>query len=46
MEPVEDIKRVEELVLTPVTEIDIRELAEIFDEKDVYLSVYLDSLKR
>jgi len=46
MEPVEDIKRVEELVLTPVTEIDIRELAEIFDEKDVYLSVYLPTASK
>ena len=41
MEPKEDFRRVEEMALTPVTEIDIRELAEIFEEKDVYLSVYL-----
>ncbi|HPJ31111.1 MAG TPA: Vms1/Ankzf1 family peptidyl-tRNA hydrolase, partial [Methanothrix sp.] len=46
MEPKEDFRRVEERSLTPVTEIDIRELAEIRDEKDVYLSVYLPTASR
>ncbi|MGC9515024.1 MAG: Vms1/Ankzf1 family peptidyl-tRNA hydrolase [Methanocrinis sp.] len=35
------MKVIEDRVLTPVTEIDIRELAEVYDERDVYLSVYL-----
>lgn len=46
MEPKEDFKRVEDLALTPVTQIDIRELAEIYDELDVYLSVYLHTATR
>ncbi len=46
MEPKEDFKRVEDMALTPVTEIDIRELAEIFDELDVYMSVYLPTASR
>lgn len=46
MEPKEDFKRVEKMALTPVTEIDIRELAEIYDELDVYLSVYLPTASR
>ena len=36
-----EFKRVGGDRLTPVTEIDIRRLAEIRDERDVYLSVYL-----
>jgi peptide chain release factor subunit 1 len=46
MEPKEDFKRVEEMTLTPVTDIEIRELAEIYDEKDDYLSVYLPTASR
>ncbi len=46
MEPKEDFKRVEEMTLTPVTDIEIRELAEIYDELDVYLSVYLPTASR
>jgi len=46
MEPKEDFKRVEEMALTPVTKIEIRELAEIYDELDVYLSVYLPTASR
>ena len=46
MEPKEDFRRVEEQSLTPVTEIDIRELAEIRDERDIYLSVYLPTASR
>jgi peptide chain release factor subunit 1 len=41
MEPEEEFRKVGDLSLTPVTEIDIKELAEIYDERDVYLSVYL-----
>lgn len=37
----EELRRVEDTALTPVTEIDIRELAEVYDERDVYLSAYL-----
>jgi peptide chain release factor subunit 1 len=46
MEPKEDFRRVEEMNLTPVTEIDIRGLAEIYDQLDVYLSVYLPTASR
>jgi peptide chain release factor subunit 1 len=46
MEPKEDFKSVEEMTLTPVTDIEIRELAEIYDEKDDYLSVYLPTASR
>ncbi len=46
MEPKEDFRRGEALALTPVTEIDIRGLAEIYDELDVYLSVYLPTASR
>jgi len=46
MEPKEDFKGVEALALTPVTEIDIRGLAEVYDELDVYLSVYLPTASK
>jgi len=46
MEPREDFKRVGDMALTPVTKIDIKELAEIYDELDVYLSVYLPTASR
>jgi peptide chain release factor subunit 1 len=41
MEHGDEFDGVEEMALTPVTKIDIRELAELRDERDVYLSVYL-----
>ncbi|SFM72099.1 peptide chain release factor subunit 1 [Methanolobus profundi] len=37
----EDMERIISEELLPVTDINIRALAEIYDEKDVYLSVYL-----
>ena len=43
MEPKPDFKRVMPEGLLPVTEIDLRALSEIYDEKDVYLSVYMKS---
>ena len=41
MESGDEFEMVEKIALTSVTKIDIRELAEIRDERDVYLSVYL-----
>lgn len=46
MGPKEEFKRAEELALTPVTDMEIRELAEIYDELDVYLSVYLPTASK
>jgi peptide chain release factor subunit 1 len=46
MEPKEEFRRVEALALTPVTEIDIRDLAEIYDDLNVYLSVYLPTASK
>ena len=43
MQPKPDSKRVMPEGLLPVTEIDLRALSEIYDEKDVYLSVYMKS---
>jgi peptide chain release factor subunit 1 len=41
MEHGDEFDGVDEMALTPVTKIDIRELAELREERDVYLSVYL-----
>ncbi|WP_292466635.1 Vms1/Ankzf1 family peptidyl-tRNA hydrolase [Methanolobus sp.] len=41
MKPQQDLLEVISEDLMPVTEIDIKALAEIYDEKDIYLSVYL-----
>jgi peptide chain release factor subunit 1 len=46
MEPSEDFKRVIPNDLIPVTDIDVRELSEIYDERDVYLSIYLPTSSR
>lgn len=46
MEPRENFRQVGEMALTPVTEIDIKELAEIYDGLDVYISVYLPTASR
>ena len=46
MDPGSEFEGVGEGRLTPVTEIDIRGLAEVRDEKDVYLSVYLPTASR
>jgi len=43
MEPKPDFKRVMPDGLVPITDIDLRALSEIYDEKDVYLSVYMKS---
>ena len=43
MEPEPEFKRVMPEGLLPVTDIDLRALSEISDEKDVYLSVYMKS---
>jgi len=43
MEPKPDFKRVMPEGLLPVTEIDLRALSEIYDERDIYLSVYMKS---
>lgn len=43
MEPNPDFKRVVPEGLLPVTDIDLRALSEIYDEKDIYLSVYMKS---
>lgn len=43
MEPNPDFKRIMPEALLPVTDIDLRALSEIYDEKDVYLSVYMKS---
>ena len=43
MEPKPDFKTIMPDGLLPVTEIDLRALSEIYDEKDVYLSVYMKS---
>ena len=45
MNPTEDFSRKTPEKLISVAEIDIRRLAEIYDERDVYLSVYLPSNK-
>lgn len=41
MEPVDDFEKMAPEGTTPVTEIDIKTLAEIYDERDVYPSAYL-----
>jgi peptide chain release factor subunit 1 len=41
MEPTDDLRKFTSEAPIPVTDIDIRSLAEIYDERDVYLSVYL-----
>lgn len=46
MDPGSEFEGVGEGRLTPVTEIDIRGLAEVRDEKDVHLSVYLPTASR
>jgi peptide chain release factor subunit 1 len=46
MEPSEDFKKVMPKELIPVTDIDVRELAEIYEETDVYLSIYLPTASR
>jgi peptide chain release factor subunit 1 len=46
MDPGSEFEGVGEGRLTPVTEIDIRGLAEVRDEKDVFLSVYLPTASR
>lgn len=43
MEPNPDFKRIMPEALLPVTDIDLRALSEIYDEKDIYLSVYMKS---
>ena len=43
MEPNPDFKRVMPDGLLPVTEIDLRALSEIYDDRDIYLSVYMKS---
>ena len=43
MEPEPDFKRVMPEGLLPVTDIDLRALSEIYDERDTYLSVYMKS---
>ena len=43
MQPKPDFKRVMPDGLVPVTDIDLRALSEIYDEKDIYLSVYMKS---
>jgi len=43
MEPKPDFKRIMPEGLLPVTDIDLRALSEIYDEKDIYLSVYMKS---
>ena len=39
MEPNPDFKTIKPKGLVPVTDIDLRALSEIYDEKDIYLSV-------
>jgi len=46
MEPAEDEKRNIPVGLTSVSDIDVRALSEIYDEKDVYLSIYLPTYSR
>ncbi len=46
MEPSEDFKKVMPRELVPVSEIDVRQLSEIYEERDVYLSVYLPTASR
>jgi peptide chain release factor subunit 1 len=46
MEPSEDFKKIMPKELVPVTDIDVRELAEIYEETDVYLSIYLPTASR
>lgn len=46
MEPSEDFKKVQPRELVPVTDIDVRELAEIYEETDVYLSIYIPTASR
>ena len=41
MKPIEYFEKMAPEGTTPVTEIDIKTLAKIYDERDVYLSVYL-----
>lgn len=46
MEPTPEFKRIRPDRLVPVTDIDLRALSEIYDEKDIYLSVYMKSASR
>jgi peptide chain release factor subunit 1 len=46
MEPSEDFKKVAPDELVPVTDIDVRQLAEIYEETEVYLSIYLPTASR
>lgn len=43
MESKPDFKTIMPEVLVPVTDIDLRALSEIYDERDIYLSVYMKS---
>ncbi|MGA1822134.1 MAG: Vms1/Ankzf1 family peptidyl-tRNA hydrolase [Thermoplasmatota archaeon] len=46
MEPEDEFRKVTPDRMIPVSEIDIKGLAEIYDERDVYLSIYLPSSSR
>ncbi|MGA1819827.1 MAG: Vms1/Ankzf1 family peptidyl-tRNA hydrolase [Thermoplasmatota archaeon] len=46
MRPWKELLRIEPHGLVPVTEIDVRALSEIYEETDVYLSVYLPTASR
>lgn len=46
MEPMPEFRRVLPESLVPVTEIDLRALSEIYDETDIYLSIYMKSSSR
>ena len=46
MKPDEDFKRIAPDGTVPVTDIDVDTLAEIYDQRDVYLSIYLPTASR
>ncbi len=46
MDPEESFKIVEKQEVTPISDIDLRRLSEIYDELDIYLSVYIPTASR
>ena len=46
MDPEESFKIVEKQEVTPISNIDLRQLSEIYDEQDIYLSIYIPTASK